>query len=337
VKIEVEWTPFESKTDAVNLSLALARSDLAGLEGSLQYIMGYAACWVQSDRDQKAVVTLGSDDGYKLWINHKLVAQHRVFRGCTTDEDRHNVELKKGWNLILLKVEQDIGGYEFALRFLTPDGKPIKMPVRISMPDAPTNGQPVTMGEWVKTFLICGPFPNGGGRPNCKGFDQDFFASDGGETNLQPVEGKTYTARFPADDQAYWNEGEIKVTWKKYTAPDDTINMSKSLLYPGVEGLEIEPLQYVVGYAAATLCVDQSSKVTLEVRTYNGIKVWLNGRLILNEHKHTFNRDPASQVLPKSAEAAYTVPVELVAGENRLLVKTDVDYGPMTFKLRFTK
>ncbi len=336
-KIEIEWIPYASNTDVVNLSLALGRSDLPGLEGSLQYIMGYAACWVESDRDQKAVVTLGSDDGYKLWINHKLAAQHRVFRGCTKDEDRHNVELKKGWNLILLKVEQDIGGYEFALRFLTPDGKPVKMPVRISSPVTPTDAQPITIGEWIKTFLVCGPFPNGGGRPNCKGFDQDFFASDGGEANLQPVEGKTCSIKFPADDQAYWNEGEIKVAWKKYTSPDNDINMSKPLLYPGAEGLNVEPLQYIVGYAAAAITSDQSSKATLEVQTYNGIKIWLNGRLILNEHKHTFNRDPASQVLPKSAEVVYTLPVELTPGPNRLLIKTDVDYGPMTFKLRFTK
>jgi hypothetical protein len=336
-KIEIAWTPFASPTDEVNLSLAFGRSDLPGLEGSLQYIMGYAACWVESNRDQKAVITLGSDDGYKLWINHKLVAQHRVFRGCTKDEDRHNVELTKGWNLILLKVEQDIGGYEFALRFLTPEGRPIKMPVRTSPPAAPAAGQPVTMGEWVKTFLICGPFPNGGGRPNCKGFDQDFFTAEGGEADLQPVEGKTYSVKFPADDQAYWNEGEIKVAWKKYTAPDADVNMSKPLLLPGTEGLNIEPLQYIVGYAAAALTSDQSSKANLEVQTYNGLKVWLNGRLVLSEHKHTFNRDPASQVLPKSAEATYTVPVELTAGTNRLLVKTDVDYGPMTFKLRFTK
>lgn len=335
-KIEIAWRPFTSKTDVIPLNIAFSRTDLPGLEGSLQYVMGYAACWVESDREQKAVVTLGSDDGYKLWINHELVAEKRIFRECKKDEDRHAVNLKKGWNLVLLKIEQDIGGYEFAMRFLTPDGKPLKLNVRNTPPtDAKTNSAAMlTMNEWIKDWLVCGPFPNVGGRPTCKGFDTDFFKAEGGEANLKVREGKTYSVDFPADDDAYWNEGQLTVGWKKYTSADETINLGKALVMPGVEGLDIEPVQYVVGYAAKTFILPEATNATLELRTYNGVKVWLNGKVILSEHKHTYNRDPASQVLPSSAESVYKIPVDLSAGENHLLIKVDVDYGPLGFKMR---
>ena len=59
---------------------------------------------------------LGSDDGYKLWFNHQIVASLHEHRGSAPDQNTHPVHLRKGTNLILLKVDQDFGGFNFYLR-----------------------------------------------------------------------------------------------------------------------------------------------------------------------------------------------------------------------------
>lgn len=43
--------------------------DHPGLDGIIQYIFGYAVCYVKSDSDRNAVLTIGSDDGYNIFFN----------------------------------------------------------------------------------------------------------------------------------------------------------------------------------------------------------------------------------------------------------------------------
>lgn len=102
-----------------------------------------------------------------------------------------------------------------------------------------------------------------------------------------------------------------------------------------VPGLDVSPLQYVAGYAATTVDVPAAGEYTLELSTFNGVRVWLNGTLLIDDHNHTFNRDPNSPVLPPSFRKTLKRRVSLRPGENRLLVKLDVDYGPLDFSLKF--
>jgi hypothetical protein len=89
-------------------------------------IVSYAACYLHSPEAQPARILLGSDDGFKLIVNGKTIAFNDVHRGLGVDNDSFDVNLKKGINCILLKIEQAFGAYEFCLRVTGPTGKPIK-------------------------------------------------------------------------------------------------------------------------------------------------------------------------------------------------------------------
>ncbi len=121
--------------DKVDLAGAFIRPEFPGLDGALQYVCGYAACYIESDPGQELILSVGSDDGYKIWLNHQQIASKRVYRGCIPDSKNIRSKLKKGWNLLLVKVEQDDGGFELALRVLDGDGKPKVLPASVSLPE----------------------------------------------------------------------------------------------------------------------------------------------------------------------------------------------------------
>lgn len=68
-------------------------------------------------------IRVGSDDGYKLWVDHKLVGEEHVYRAAYQDQENYPIKLSKGMHLILIKVDQDYGSFEFMLRVTTPAGR----------------------------------------------------------------------------------------------------------------------------------------------------------------------------------------------------------------------
>jgi hypothetical protein len=93
------------------------------IEANQEQILVYCACWLDSDADKDVEVRVGSDDGYKLWINHELIATVHEYRAMEMDQETHKVKLNKGKNLLLIKVDQDTGEYQFMLRVVGADGK----------------------------------------------------------------------------------------------------------------------------------------------------------------------------------------------------------------------
>ncbi len=96
-----------------------------GLEPQQEDILCYVACWLEADADKEVELRIGSDDGYKLWVNHKLVGEQNVYRSMEMDQETYKVKLNKGKNLILLKVTQDWGEYEFMFRVVDAEGKEV--------------------------------------------------------------------------------------------------------------------------------------------------------------------------------------------------------------------
>jgi len=83
----------------------------------------YALGWLSSPADTSAVMLVGSDDGVRIWINDRLVHSNPAYRGAYPDQDRIKVDLRKGWNKVMLKVLQGAGGWGYYVRFADPDGK----------------------------------------------------------------------------------------------------------------------------------------------------------------------------------------------------------------------
>ena len=98
--------------------------DLSSAIAALE-VVSYVYCEVDCPDDRDAVLAIGSDDGEQTWLNGVKVLDVDKGRAATIDEDAANVKLDKGRNMLLVKVDQDIGGFSLALRFKTPDGKPM--------------------------------------------------------------------------------------------------------------------------------------------------------------------------------------------------------------------
>jgi len=84
-------------------------------------VVGYGYFCVTAPSDITTDMYVGSDDGVRVWINGKLVHDHRVDRGLQPDQDVVSVTLKKGRNAVLIKVDQGMGDWGFTLRFRDPD------------------------------------------------------------------------------------------------------------------------------------------------------------------------------------------------------------------------
>jgi HEAT repeat protein len=117
-KTRVQWKPVRSRDPHGKIDL---RSSIANRDRCI----GYAHAEVVLDRPADAVLLIGADDSEKVWVNGEKVFELFTARGLQPDQDRVPVKLKAGTNTILLKLYQDTQGWEFCLRIVTPDGRPL--------------------------------------------------------------------------------------------------------------------------------------------------------------------------------------------------------------------
>ena len=112
----VTWKTVKAGSDVGMVNLM---AELGAVDHRFAY--GYAEIAVEQDQD--VVVRMGSDDGYRLWVNGELVTENRVDRGLTPDSDSAEARLVAGVNRILIKVSQGGGGWAYCLRLTAPDGR----------------------------------------------------------------------------------------------------------------------------------------------------------------------------------------------------------------------
>ncbi len=91
--------------------------------------VSYAFAQVEVGEDTRCLASLGSDDGFALWINGVLAGRNATSRSLKMDEEKIPVLLKKGRNQVLFKIDDTGGGGGFALRFLHEDGRPVALMV----------------------------------------------------------------------------------------------------------------------------------------------------------------------------------------------------------------
>jgi len=73
----------------------------------------YLARKVTAPSDTGLTVGLGSDDGFKLWLNGTLVAQNNVMRGASPNQEQIAITVPAGEHTLLLAVYQAGGGAGF--------------------------------------------------------------------------------------------------------------------------------------------------------------------------------------------------------------------------------
>ena len=124
----VKWRPYQSPEDKIDLAAFFKYRDAGA---------AFAVSWVHSDVDQPVTLAVGSDDGVRLWVNGDKVHDIKGGRQARPGQDLVKTQLKKGWNEILVKVDNIIGTWELYLEFLTADGdQPLKIFSTSSPPPA---------------------------------------------------------------------------------------------------------------------------------------------------------------------------------------------------------
>lgn len=119
---KVIWRPLAAGTQSARPWML----DLLATRRGEARCVGYARTWIYSDKAQPARIEFGTDDGHKLWLNGKKVAEANRGGAAVPGDFKASVELRQGWNALLLKVVQDTGPWEFCLRVRSASGEKIE-------------------------------------------------------------------------------------------------------------------------------------------------------------------------------------------------------------------
>jgi hypothetical protein len=87
--------------------------------------VAYARTWIYSPGEHPARLEMGTDDGVKVWLNGRLIHANNAVRALQPGSDKVDVTLRQGWNPLLLKITQNVMGWEFCVHLVAPDGTPI--------------------------------------------------------------------------------------------------------------------------------------------------------------------------------------------------------------------
>jgi hypothetical protein len=99
------------------------RLDFTKMFTPTEWVLAYALIDVFSPDDREAQLRIGSDDGIKVWLNGQVVWTNQVSRGLRLDEDVVSIELRKGTNRLLFKVDQGVVAWELAVRITDTNGQ----------------------------------------------------------------------------------------------------------------------------------------------------------------------------------------------------------------------
>jgi hypothetical protein len=117
---KILWKQYRSEQTVIDLvhALKVKPQDAAGV--------AYAVSWVRSDRKRAALLSLGSDDGVRVWIDRKIIHDKAVERPVEPGSDKVPFELHEGWNEIRVKVDNKSGPWGFVVELRDPNtGRPL--------------------------------------------------------------------------------------------------------------------------------------------------------------------------------------------------------------------
>ncbi|MEP0844275.1 MAG: HEAT repeat domain-containing protein, partial [Phycisphaerae bacterium] len=98
--------------------------DLARMPGATSNCCAYLRVTVESVQKQDVILSVGSDDGIKIWLNGQVVHASNVTRGLECDKEQARVTLNEGANVLLVKVTQGGAEWSLCLGVKSPDGGP---------------------------------------------------------------------------------------------------------------------------------------------------------------------------------------------------------------------
>ncbi|MEO7992652.1 MAG: serine hydrolase, partial [Chryseolinea sp.] len=106
------WTLVRATSDIIDLDNQYSGAD---------YAAAFALAEIKSDKEVKTFLSVGSDDGVRIWHNGKLIHDNWIPRGVSKDDDLVPITLQSGSNQIILKVQDMQQGWGFVIRLLNKD------------------------------------------------------------------------------------------------------------------------------------------------------------------------------------------------------------------------
>jgi predicted esterase len=111
-----------------------------------EQVVAYAYTTITRPAEEQTFISVGSDDGVRLWVNGELVLDHAIDRGAQPDQELVPVTLRAGENTLLVKVDQGTGDWGFYLRVVKPGEARLRDRQRLSPSLSPESDG--------KTFII---------------------------------------------------------------------------------------------------------------------------------------------------------------------------------------
>lgn len=119
---DLQWKAVESAGGVV---LPISR-DL----GELEDASAYAHVWVFSDQAQRATLRVDTSDGNRVWFNGNLLYVDRTrgddLRAYGAYANKRQVTLARGWNSLLVEVENRFGRWSLSAQFTDDQGLPLR-------------------------------------------------------------------------------------------------------------------------------------------------------------------------------------------------------------------
>jgi isopenicillin-N N-acyltransferase like protein len=109
----LRWRPAETRNGMVDLQIPG--------KPPTEYAVAYAWAEIEQPEKRKAYLGIGSDDAVKVWLNGRAVHENWTSRGVRLDDDLVPVELERGKNRLLLKVQNGIGPWGLGCRVMSED------------------------------------------------------------------------------------------------------------------------------------------------------------------------------------------------------------------------
>jgi hypothetical protein len=208
--------------------------------------VAYAVVYVLSPTSQTVKLWTGSDDGFALWLNGAQQRLTHVHRGCSTDQDVTLLDLRAGWNTLLLKVEQTVGAWGLTARVCDLDGGVVPGVVTAT---EPSDFGDVPFGHWAfwqisaaKWGGIVSGYPDGSYRPGeavCRDQMAVYVsrALAGGDANVPDGPGTTTFSDVLTDHWAFKyveyavDNGVVTGYWDGSYRPTETVTRDQMAVF----------------------------------------------------------------------------------------------------------
>ena len=102
-----KWISYHSESEKTDFKKIFSPND---------EVVCYAAIWLNSEKEQEKLFGVGSNDGIRVLLNGEKILSVHQRRIVSVDNEYIRLKLKKGRNLLLIKVGQSLGRWGLVVR-----------------------------------------------------------------------------------------------------------------------------------------------------------------------------------------------------------------------------